>query len=108
MAFSSSKISPQPGFGRRLLAFQWIYLIVAIGLFAIVWITDWSHANFFGVLVYSFATGNLMLLAAVREGPRTSVAARRASRFGCQRKAGITGKSIIELTHDLLAVASCS
>src|SRR5882724_1946342 len=69
MASFSSKISPQPGFGRRLLAFQWLYLVVAIGLFAIVWITDWSHANFFGVIVYSFVTGNLTTVAMTRFAP---------------------------------------
>lgn len=69
MVSSSSKISPQLGFGRRLLAFQWLYLVVAIGLFAVVWITDWSHANFLGVLVYSFVTGNLTTVAMTRFAP---------------------------------------
>jgi phosphoserine phosphatase RsbU/P len=69
MASSTPKISPQPSFGRRLLAFQWLYLVVAIGLFAVVWITDWSHANFLGVLVYSFVTGNLTTMAMTRFAP---------------------------------------
>jgi len=39
---------------------------VAIVLFAIVWITNWSHADFLGVLVYSFVTGNLTTLVMTR------------------------------------------
>jgi phosphoserine phosphatase RsbU/P len=69
MASSTPKTSPPPGLGRRLLAFQWLYLVVAIGLFAVVWITDWSHANFLGVLVYSFVTGNLTTVTMTRFAP---------------------------------------
>jgi len=69
MASSSSKSSLQPGFGRRLLSFQWLYLVVAIALFAVVWITNWSHANLLGVLVYSFVTGNLTTVAMNRLAP---------------------------------------
>ena len=69
MASSSSKISPQPGFGRRFLAFQVLYLVVGIVLFAIFWITNWSHTDFLGVFVYTFVTGNLTTLALVRLSP---------------------------------------
>ena len=69
MASSTPKTSPPPGLGRRFLAFQWLYLVVAIGLFAIVWITDWSHTNFLGVLVYSFVTGNLTTVMMTRFAP---------------------------------------
>ena len=69
MASSSSKIATPPGFGRRLLSFQWLYLVVAIALFAVVWITNWSHASFVGVLVYSFVTGNLTTMAMTRFAP---------------------------------------
>ena len=69
MASSSSKSSQQPGFGRRLLSFQWLYLVVAIALFAVVWITNWSNANLLGVLVYSFVTCNLTTVAMNRLAP---------------------------------------
>ena len=69
MASSSSKISPQPGFGRRFLAFQALYLVVGIVLFTILWITNWSHTDFLGVFVYTFVTGNLTTLALLRLSP---------------------------------------
>jgi hypothetical protein len=69
MATSTSKSSAQPGFGRRVLSWQLLYLVVAIILFAVVWITNWSNANFVGVLVYSFVTGNLTTLAMTQIAP---------------------------------------
>ncbi len=65
----SPESSPQSGFGRRLLSFQWLYLVVAITLFAVLWITNWSHADFLGVLVYSFFTGNLTAVAMTQLAP---------------------------------------
>lgn len=69
MESSSSKSSPQPAFGGRLLAFQGLYLVVAVVLFAVVWITNWSHSSFLGMLVYSFVTGNLTTMALMRFAP---------------------------------------
>src|SRR5258708_34465904 len=69
MESSSSKSSPQPGFGQRLLAFQGLFLVVAVVLFAVVWITNWSHSSFLGMLVFTFVTGNLTTMALVRFAP---------------------------------------
>jgi serine phosphatase RsbU (regulator of sigma subunit) len=39
---------------------------VAIALFAVVWITNWRHADFIAILLYSFITGNLTTLSMTR------------------------------------------
>jgi hypothetical protein len=62
---SSSFWSPSDS-TRRLLKFQPLYLVVAIVLFVLVWITDWRHANFFEIALYSFVAGNLTTLAMER------------------------------------------
>ena len=62
-------VSPPPGFGRRLLTFQGLYLVVGVVLFAIFSITNWSHTDFLGVFVYTFVTGNLTTLAMTRLAP---------------------------------------
>ena len=66
MPSSNSKLLPPSGSARRLLTFQPLYLVVAIALFAVVWITNWRHADFIAILLYSFITGNLTTLAMTR------------------------------------------
>jgi sigma-B regulation protein RsbU (phosphoserine phosphatase) len=63
MSTSSSKILPASGRSRRLLASQALYLVVAIALFAVVWITNWRHTDFLAILLYSLFTGNLTTIA---------------------------------------------
>lgn len=63
---SSSRLLPPSGSTRRLLTFQPLYLVVAIALFLVVWITNWSHADFIAILLYVFITGNLTTLAMTR------------------------------------------
>ena len=71
--FRTSSVNPAvshpPGFGRRLLTFQGLYLVVGVALFAIFSITNWSHTDFLGVFVYTFVTGNLTTLAMTRLAP---------------------------------------
>jgi sigma-B regulation protein RsbU (phosphoserine phosphatase) len=66
MPSSSSNLLSPSGSARRLLTFQPLYLIVAIALFVVVWITNWRHADFIAILLYSFITGNLTTLAMTR------------------------------------------
>jgi hypothetical protein len=50
--------------------------------FVVVWITNWKHADFVAILLYSFITGNLATLAAMTR------LARFFSPFGFPIKAG--------------------
>lgn len=66
MPSSISKVLAPSGGTRRLLTFQSLYLVVAIALFAVVWITNWRHADIVAILLYSFITGNLTTLTMTR------------------------------------------
>jgi len=66
MPSSSSNFWSPSDRTRRLLRFQPLYLVVAIVLFVLVWITDWQHANFLEIALYSFIAGNLTTLAMER------------------------------------------
>jgi sigma-B regulation protein RsbU (phosphoserine phosphatase) len=66
MPSSSSNFWSPSDRTRHLLRFQPLYLVVAIVLFVLVWITDWQHANFLEIALYSFIAGNLTTLAMER------------------------------------------
>ena len=65
----SARLLTPSGAARRLLTFQALFLVVAIGLFGITWITDWSHSDFVGIFLYTFVTGNLTSLGMTRIYP---------------------------------------
>jgi hypothetical protein len=51
---------------RSLPAFlssQALNVIVAIALFALLWVVNWRHADFLGILVYSIVAGSVTLVA---------------------------------------------
>lgn len=63
MVSPSSKFSPPLGFARRLLAKQWLFVVAAIALFALVWVINWRNADFVAILLYALICGNLAMLA---------------------------------------------
>jgi hypothetical protein len=65
----SARLLTPSGAARRLLTFQALFLVVAIGLFGITWITDWTHSDFVGIFLYTFVTGNLTSLGMTRIYP---------------------------------------
>src|ERR1041384_4868264 len=63
MPLSASKVVPQSGLVRRFLTSQALNVVVAIALFALLWVVNWRRADFIGILVYSIVAGSVTLAA---------------------------------------------
>lgn len=72
MPFPSSKLSPRSGFTRRFLRNQQLFIVVAIALFALVWVTNWRNADFVSILLFSLFVANLTMSAMSRLAPFSS------------------------------------
>ena len=66
MPFSAPKFVPQSGFARRFLSSQALNIVVAMALFAVLWIIDWRRAEFGGILLYSVVAGSVTMVAMKR------------------------------------------
>lgn len=62
MPFSPPKFVPQSSFIRRFLSSQALNVIVAIALFAVLWVVDWRRAEFSGILLYSVVAGSVTMV----------------------------------------------
>ncbi len=54
---------------RRFLKNQLLFFVVAVSVFAIVWVTGWRNADFVAILLFSLCVGNLTLLGMNRLAP---------------------------------------
>src|SRR6201993_3691974 len=57
---------------RAFLSDQGLFLVVALALFAILRLTNWSGADFGAILLYSLVAGNLVSPAMNRIAPWSS------------------------------------
>ena len=69
MRFSSLKFLSQSGLVRRFLTAQTLNIVVAISLFAVLWVVSWEHASFAGILIYSVVTGSITMAVLTRLAP---------------------------------------
>ncbi len=71
---SPSSAQPSPNFVRirAFLSNQGLFLVVALALFAILRLTNWSGADFGAILLYSLVAGNLVSPAMNRIAPWSS------------------------------------
>jgi len=63
MPLSAPKVVSQSGLFRRFLTSQALNVVVAIALFALLWVVNWRGADFLGILVYSIVAGSVTLAA---------------------------------------------
>lgn len=69
MPLSAPKVVSQSGLARRFLTSQALNVIVAIALFALLWVVDWRRADFGGILIYSVVAGTVTMAAMRRAAP---------------------------------------
>ena len=63
MSFSTPKFLSPSGITRRFLNSQALNVVVAMALFAVLWVVDWRRAEFGGILLYSVVAGSLTMVA---------------------------------------------
>jgi len=54
---------------RRFLTSQLLNVLVAVALFAVLWVVDWRRADFAGILIYSVVAGSVTMAAMKRIAP---------------------------------------
>jgi sigma-B regulation protein RsbU (phosphoserine phosphatase) len=69
MPFSIPKFFSPSGPMRRLLSSQVLNVLVAVALFAVLWVVDWRRADFAGILIYSVVAGSVTMAAMKRSAP---------------------------------------
>lgn len=69
MPLSAPKVISQSGLVRRFLTSQALNVVVAIALFAVLWVVDWRRADFAGILIYSVVAGSVTMVAMKRFAP---------------------------------------
>src|ERR1700746_1240116 len=72
MSLPSAQPSPNFVRIRAFLSDQGLFLVVALALFAILRLTNWSGADFGAILLYSLVAGNLVSPAMNRLAPLSS------------------------------------
>jgi phosphoserine phosphatase RsbU/P len=69
MPFSAPKFFSPSGSMRRFLSSQLLNVLVAVALFAVLWVVDWRRADFTGILIYSVVAGSVTMAAMKRMAP---------------------------------------
>jgi phosphoserine phosphatase RsbU/P len=69
MPFSTPKFLSPSGSMRRFLSSQLLNVLVAVALFAVLWVVDWRRADFAGILIYSVVAGSVTMAAMKRMAP---------------------------------------
>jgi phosphoserine phosphatase RsbU/P len=69
MPLSAPKVVSQSSLARRFLTSQALNVVVAIALFALLWVVNWRQADFTGILVYSIVAGSVTLAAMKQLAP---------------------------------------
>ena len=54
---------------RRFLSSQLLNVLVAVALFAVLWVVDWRRADFAGILIYSVVAGSVTMAVMKRTAP---------------------------------------
>jgi sigma-B regulation protein RsbU (phosphoserine phosphatase) len=69
MPFSAPKFFSPSGSMRRFLSSQLLNVLVAVALFAVLWVVDWRRADFAGILIYSVVAGSVTMAVMKRIAP---------------------------------------
>lgn len=69
MPLSAPKIVSPSGLTRRLLSSQTLNVVVAIALFALLWVVNSRRADFTGILLYSIIAGSATMAAMKQLAP---------------------------------------